>query len=119
MIYLALGKKYEKNVYAGPWKGFAATPVERNGSVVAGKPPFYRIYAKPNGSGSETVEERLVNGTLEYYKVMKRVSSERGGNSKRKSHRNLLSNAQNGYKPRCLVTREQLIRMLEENNADM
>jgi hypothetical protein len=119
MIYLALGRKYEKNVYAGPWKGYAAAPLEKNGTVVAGKAPFYRIHLKSSGNGTEVAEERLAHGTLEYYKVLKRVSSSRGADSPNKSHRNLLSNAQNGYKPRCLVTREQLIKMLEENNTDM
>lgn len=119
MIYLALGKRYTGNVYAGPWKGFAATPVESSGTVAAGRPPFYRIALQGAGGCGAITEERLVQGTLEFYKILKRVSSQRGGNSKRKSHRNLLSNALNCYKPRCLVTREQLIKFLEENTAEL
>ncbi len=118
MIYLAFGKKYRGNVYGGPWKGYSVLPVGEEKGATSGKPPFRSISLQPNGSGFDVMERELPRGTLEYEKVLKRVSSERGGNSKNKSHRNLLSNAQNGYKPRCLVTREQLIRLLENNHAE-
>ena len=119
MIYLAFGKRYTGNVYAGPWRRFAVSPkAERGGVVTEGKPPFYEITLEVTGEGRQLRQNRIEYGTLTFEKLLKRVSPKRGGSSKRKSHRNLLSNAQNGYKPRCLVTREQLITLLENNHVE-